>query len=71
MSQPRFWKFVGNGIFGTFFFTYTGPSIEALTFLTGWVFMAATCTVVLGGNLNIPHDETFAHKILKSLSRIV
>jgi len=52
----------------TFFFTYASPSFESLTFLIGWVSMAATCTIVLGGNLNIPPDVTFAHKILKSLS---
>jgi len=54
-----------------FFFTYASPSFEALTFLTGWVSMAATCAVILGGNLNIPPDEIYAHKILKSLSQIV
>ena len=46
-----------------FCFTSGSPSFESLTFLIGWVSMAATCTIVLGGNLNIPPDETSAHKI--------
>jgi len=61
---------LGMVFLALFFLTYMGPSFEAVTFLAGWVSMAA-CTIILDGNLNIPPDETFAHKILKSLSRIV
>ena len=58
-------------MFGTHPFPYMSPSFEAFAFLTKWVYITATCTVTLGGNLNTPTYETFAHKIFKSVSQIV